>query len=73
MELKDIETSGLRLNILELFVDFDCRFLYFLNGHHMTVSGNYIPSSFGSSIEALVQMHGPIREVPVADLIELVW
>ncbi|XP_041351900.1 inositol polyphosphate 5-phosphatase OCRL-like [Gigantopelta aegis] len=37
----------------------------------MTVSGNYIPSSFGSSIEALVQMHGPIREVPVAALIEL--
>ncbi|XP_052241819.1 inositol polyphosphate 5-phosphatase OCRL-like isoform X2 [Dreissena polymorpha] len=35
------------------------------------VSGNYIISSFGSSIEALVQMHGPIREVPTAQLIDL--
>lgn len=37
----------------------------------ITVSGNYLISSFGSSIEALVQLHGPIREVPVADLIEI--
>ncbi|XP_059142806.1 inositol polyphosphate 5-phosphatase OCRL-like [Physella acuta] len=37
----------------------------------ITVSGNYLTSTFGSSIEALVQMHGPIREVPVADLIEI--
>ncbi|XP_022100456.1 inositol polyphosphate 5-phosphatase OCRL-1-like isoform X2 [Acanthaster planci] len=31
--------------------------------YYITVSGNYIPSSFGSSIEALVQMHGPIGEM----------
>ncbi|GFN84722.1 inositol polyphosphate 5-phosphatase ocrl-1, partial [Plakobranchus ocellatus] len=37
----------------------------------ITVSGNYLISSFGSSIEALVQLHGPIREVPVAELIEI--
>ncbi|RUS72880.1 hypothetical protein EGW08_019354 [Elysia chlorotica] len=37
----------------------------------ITVAGNYLISSFGSSIEALVQLHGPIREVPVADLIEI--
>ncbi|XP_071115406.1 type II inositol 1,4,5-trisphosphate 5-phosphatase-like [Haliotis cracherodii] len=33
------------------------------------VSGKYIPSSFGTPIETLVQMHGPIREVAVGDLI----
>ena len=38
----------------------------------MSVSGNYIPSVFGSSIEALVRMYGPIREVPVATLVDLV-
>ena len=27
---------------------------------------------FGSSIEALVRMYGPIREVPVATLVDLV-
>ncbi|CAG5125874.1 unnamed protein product [Candidula unifasciata] len=37
----------------------------------ITVSGNFLSSTFGSSIEALVQMHGPIREVPVADLLEI--
>ena len=38
----------------------------------MSVSGNYVPSVFGSSIEALVRMYGPIREVPVATLVDLV-
>ncbi|XP_046544350.1 inositol polyphosphate 5-phosphatase OCRL-like [Haliotis rubra] len=33
------------------------------------VSGKYIPSSYGTPIETLVQMHGPIREVAVGDLI----
>lgn len=37
----------------------------------VSVSGNYIPSVFGSSIEALVRMYGPIREVPVATLVDL--
>ena len=38
----------------------------------MTVSGNYLPSVFGSSLEALVHMYGPIRDVPVAKLVDLV-
>ncbi|BFZ24676.1 hypothetical protein BsWGS_27714 [Bradybaena similaris] len=37
----------------------------------ITVNGNFLSSTFGSSIEALVQMHGPIREVPVANLLEI--
>ncbi|KAJ7363423.1 hypothetical protein OS493_009576 [Desmophyllum pertusum] len=37
----------------------------------VSVSGNYQPSVFGSSIEALVRMYGPIREVPVATLVNL--
>ncbi|XP_069133759.1 inositol polyphosphate 5-phosphatase OCRL-like isoform X2 [Argopecten irradians] len=37
----------------------------------ISVGGGYIPSSFGSSIQALIQMHGPIKEVPVAQLIEI--
>jgi len=37
----------------------------------VSVSGNYLPSVFGSSIEALVRMYGPIREVPVATLVNL--
>ena len=44
----------------------------FLNGRQVSVSGNYLPSVFGSSIEALVRMYGPIREVPVATLVNLV-
>lgn len=37
----------------------------------ITIGGSYIPSAFGSSIQALIQMHGPIREVPVAQLIAI--
>ncbi|XP_048578067.1 inositol polyphosphate 5-phosphatase OCRL isoform X3 [Nematostella vectensis] len=37
----------------------------------ITVTGSYCPSVFGSSLEALVHMYGPIREVPVANLIDL--
>ena len=44
----------------------------FLNSRQVSVSGNYQPSVFGSSIEALVRMYGPIREVPVATLVNLV-
>jgi hypothetical protein len=39
---------------------------------YIPITGNYIVSSFGSSIEALVQMHGPIREVPTDQLVDLV-
>ncbi|XP_055887832.1 inositol polyphosphate 5-phosphatase OCRL-like [Biomphalaria glabrata] len=51
----------------------DILVLHLTNGKDsfITVSGNYMTSSFGSSIEALIQMHGPIREVPVAELIEI--
>ncbi|XP_053397394.1 inositol polyphosphate 5-phosphatase OCRL-like [Mercenaria mercenaria] len=35
------------------------------------ITGNYVVSSFGSSVEALVQMHGPIREVPTEQLVDL--
>ena len=38
----------------------------------ITVSGNYLPSCFGSSLETLVNLHTYIREVPVARLIDLV-
>ncbi|XP_052089119.1 inositol polyphosphate 5-phosphatase OCRL-like [Mytilus californianus] len=37
----------------------------------ISVSGNYIASSFGSSLEALIQMHGPVREIPTAQLVEI--
>lgn len=37
----------------------------------ITVSGSYLPSSFGSSIEMLVRMFNPIREVETAKLIEI--
>lgn len=46
--------------------------IHFLNRRQVSVSGNYLPSVFGSSIEALVRMYGPIREVPVATLVDLV-
>ena len=38
----------------------------------ITVSGNYLPSCFGSSLETLVHLHTYIREVPVAQLVDLV-
>lgn len=37
----------------------------------ITINGNFLPSCFGSSIEALIQMHHPIREVPEAQLVEI--
>eukprot|EP00058_Branchiostoma_floridae_P013301 XP_002598789.1 hypothetical protein BRAFLDRAFT_120737 [Branchiostoma floridae] len=39
--------------------------------YFVTVQGDFIPSCFGSSIEALCNMRGPIREVPVARLVDL--
>ncbi len=38
----------------------------------ITVSGNYLPSCFGSSLDTLVNLHTYIREVPVAKLVDLV-
>ncbi|XP_006754715.1 PREDICTED: inositol polyphosphate 5-phosphatase OCRL-1 [Myotis davidii] len=45
-----------------------------LNGgkdYFLTISGNYLPSCFGTSLEALCRMKRPIREVPVTKLIDL--
>jgi len=38
----------------------------------ITVSGNYLPSCFGSSLDTLVNLHTYIREVPVDRLLDLV-
>ena len=47
--------------------------MVFLNKHvHISVSGTYLVSCFGSSLETLVNLHTFIREVPVAKLVDLV-
>ena len=38
----------------------------------ITVRGDYLPSCFGSSLETLIHLHTYIREVPVAQLVDLV-
>uniref|UniRef100_A0A8C6XU02 phosphoinositide 5-phosphatase n=1 Tax=Naja naja TaxID=35670 RepID=A0A8C6XU02_NAJNA len=40
--------------------------------YFLTISGNYLVSCFGTSLEALCRMRQPIREVPVTKLIDLV-
>ncbi|NWJ05183.1 OCRL phosphatase, partial [Crypturellus undulatus] len=40
--------------------------------YFLTISGSYLPSCFGTSLEALCRMRRPIREVPVTKLIDLV-
>ncbi|NWW93697.1 OCRL phosphatase, partial [Rhynochetos jubatus] len=40
--------------------------------YFLTISGTYLPSCFGTSLEALCRMRQPIREVPVTKLIDLV-
>ena len=42
-----------------------------LDSAHISISGNYLVSCFGSSLETLVHLHTYIREVPVADLLDL--
>ncbi|KAJ6663265.1 hypothetical protein lerEdw1_010401 [Lerista edwardsae] len=39
--------------------------------YFLTISGSYLPSCFGTSLEALCRMRRPIREVPVTKLIDL--
>ncbi|XP_074064397.1 inositol polyphosphate 5-phosphatase OCRL [Macrotis lagotis] len=39
--------------------------------YFLTISGSYLPSCFGTSLEALSRMKRPIREVPVTKLIDL--
>lgn len=40
--------------------------------YFITVSGNYLPSCFGTSLEALCHMKKPIREIPITKLVDLV-
>ncbi|KYO45145.1 hypothetical protein Y1Q_0007432 [Alligator mississippiensis] len=39
--------------------------------YFLTINGSYLPSCFGTSLEALCRMRQPIREVPVTKLIDL--
>lgn len=39
--------------------------------YFITVSGNYLPSCFGTSLETLCRTKKPIREVPITKLIDL--
>uniref|UniRef100_A0A8B9HYZ4 phosphoinositide 5-phosphatase n=1 Tax=Astyanax mexicanus TaxID=7994 RepID=A0A8B9HYZ4_ASTMX len=40
--------------------------------YFITVSGNYLPCCFGTSLETLCRMKKPIREIPITKLIDLV-
>uniref|UniRef100_A0A672T2U9 phosphoinositide 5-phosphatase n=1 Tax=Sinocyclocheilus grahami TaxID=75366 RepID=A0A672T2U9_SINGR len=40
--------------------------------YFITVTGNYLPSCFGTSLETLCRMKKPIREIPITKLIDLV-
>ncbi|XP_026213254.1 inositol polyphosphate 5-phosphatase OCRL isoform X3 [Anabas testudineus] len=39
--------------------------------YFITITGNYLPSCFGTSLEALCRMKKPIREIPITKLIDL--
>uniref|UniRef100_A0A8C8LVR1 phosphoinositide 5-phosphatase n=1 Tax=Oncorhynchus tshawytscha TaxID=74940 RepID=A0A8C8LVR1_ONCTS len=39
--------------------------------YFITISGNYLPSCFGTSLETLCHIKKPIREVPITKLIDL--
>ncbi|XP_061103820.1 inositol polyphosphate 5-phosphatase OCRL-like isoform X2 [Conger conger] len=39
--------------------------------YFITISGNYLPSCFGTSLETLCRMRKPIREIPITKLIDL--
>lgn len=40
--------------------------------YFITISGNYLPSCFGTSLETLCHIKKPIREIPITKLIDLV-
>uniref|UniRef100_A0A8D3D7D9 phosphoinositide 5-phosphatase n=1 Tax=Scophthalmus maximus TaxID=52904 RepID=A0A8D3D7D9_SCOMX len=40
--------------------------------YFITISGRYLPSCFGTSLETLCRMKKPIREIPITKLIDLV-
>lgn len=72
LEVKVDESSVCKLNSKEDTID-DILVLHLHGGKDcfITINGNFVPTSFGSSIEALIQMQRPIREVPVAQLVDL--
>uniref|UniRef100_A0A673ZSS0 phosphoinositide 5-phosphatase n=1 Tax=Salmo trutta TaxID=8032 RepID=A0A673ZSS0_SALTR len=39
--------------------------------YFITISGNYLPSCFGTSLETLCHIKKPIREIPITKLIDL--
>ncbi|XP_055368394.1 inositol polyphosphate 5-phosphatase OCRL isoform X2 [Betta splendens] len=39
--------------------------------YFITITGNYLPSCFGTSLETLCRMKKPIREIPITKLIDL--
>ncbi|CAN9515148.1 unnamed protein product [Ophioblennius macclurei] len=39
--------------------------------YFITISGNYLPSCFGTSLDTLCRMKKPIREIPITKLIDL--
>ncbi|XP_028815976.1 inositol polyphosphate 5-phosphatase OCRL isoform X2 [Denticeps clupeoides] len=39
--------------------------------YFITISGNYLPCCFGTSLETLCRMKKPIREIPITKLIDL--
>uniref|UniRef100_A0A672FZL6 phosphoinositide 5-phosphatase n=1 Tax=Salarias fasciatus TaxID=181472 RepID=A0A672FZL6_SALFA len=41
--------------------------------YFITISGNYQPSCFGTSLETLCRMKKPIREIPITKLIDLTF
>ena len=43
-----------------------------LCAHKIVISGNYLPSSFGLSLEILVHLHTFVREVTPAKLADIV-
>lgn len=61
-----------KLNCGEDGID-DILVLHLENGKDIfiTVSGSFEPTSFGMSLDSLVLMHAPVRDVPVAQLIDL--
>lgn len=40
--------------------------------YFLSVTGNYLPSCFGSSIQTLCQLRDPIQEMPLETIRELV-
>ena len=70
--LVDTELAPLLQNKRETLEDILVLHLEGGKDFFISVTGNYLSSSFGSSLETLVHIHTNIREVPTADLIDIV-